>query len=106
VSSGIPTRGRNAAGRADACSLPIAAGLTPHGLRHTHGTLMEELGTPAKLADQRMGHEDGSIQARYTHITPIMRQRLMSGLTELWESALDARSLLAESHRWPRSTGC
>ena len=41
---GIPVRGRNAAGRADACWLPIASGLTPHGLRHTHKTLMERRG--------------------------------------------------------------
>jgi integrase len=32
---GVPVRGRNAAGRANACWLPIAQGLTPHGLRHT-----------------------------------------------------------------------
>jgi integrase len=32
---GVPARGRNAAGRADTCWLPIAPGLTPHGLRHT-----------------------------------------------------------------------
>jgi hypothetical protein len=93
---GVPVRGRNAAGRADTCWLPVARGLTPHGLRHTHRTLMEELGTPAKLADERMGHEDGSIQARYTHITPVMRERLLAGLTELWEAALDARLQLAE----------
>jgi hypothetical protein len=42
---GVPVRGRNAAGRADACWLPIAPGLTPHGLRHSHRTVMEELGT-------------------------------------------------------------
>ena len=46
--------GRNAAGRADACWVPVARGLTPHGLRHTHKTLMEELGTPGKLMDERM----------------------------------------------------
>ncbi len=33
---GIPVRGRNAAARADACWVPIAPGLTPHGLRHTY----------------------------------------------------------------------
>ena len=38
-------------------------------LRHTHKTLMRELGTPPKLMDERMGHEDGSVQARYDHIT-------------------------------------
>jgi Bacterial regulatory proteins, lacI family len=93
---GIPVRGRNAAGRADACWLPIAPGLTPHGLRHTHRTLIEELGTPAKLADDRMGHEDGSVQARYTHVTSVMRRRLLVGLTDLWVAALDARMQLAE----------
>lgn len=52
---------------------------------------MEELGTPSKLIDERMGHEDGSVQAVYSHITPEMRRRLMAGLTELWEAALDER---------------
>jgi hypothetical protein len=42
---GLPVRGRNAAGRAEDCWLPIARGLTPHGLRHTHKTLMDQLGT-------------------------------------------------------------
>ncbi|MEV0527088.1 LacI family DNA-binding transcriptional regulator [Streptomyces sp. NPDC050439] len=94
---GIPVRGRNASGRADACWLPIAKGLTPHGLRHTHKTVMEELGTPPKLMDERMGHEDGSVQARYTHITPGMRRRLMDGLTEQWEAALAVRAALSAS---------
>ena len=43
-----------------------------------------------------MGHQDGSIQARYTHITPVMRQRLAEDLTGLWIAALDARAQLAE----------
>lgn len=53
--------------RAEACWVPIAPGLTPHGLRHTHKTLMREVGTPPKLMDERMGHEDGSVQSRYDH---------------------------------------
>lgn len=88
---GVPVRGRNAAARADSCWLPIAPGLTPHGLRHTHKTVMVELGIPPKLMDERMGHEDGSVQARYSHVTPEMRQRLVAGLTLLWEAALAAR---------------
>jgi hypothetical protein len=40
------------------------------------------LGTPPKLIDERMGHEDGSVQARYTHITAEMRQTLRERLTE------------------------
>jgi integrase len=92
---GVPARGRNAGGRADACWVPIARGLTPHGLRHSHKTLMVELGTPAKLMDERMGHLDGSVQARYSHVTTDMRARLLDGLTERWEAALDARAAMS-----------
>jgi len=92
---GIPVRGRNADQCANTCWRPIAPGLTPHGLRHTYKTLMEELGTPAKLMNEQMGHADGSVQARYSHITAIMTRRLLDGLTELWEAALDARRALA-----------
>jgi integrase len=91
---GVPVRGRNAAGRADACWAPIGVDLTPHSLRHTYKTLMEELGTPHKLMDAQMGHEDGSVQARYSHVTDTMRRRLLDGLTELWTAALDARRAL------------
>ncbi|AUY50990.1 LacI family DNA-binding transcriptional regulator [Streptomyces sp. CB01881] len=88
---GIPARGRGAAGRAEACWLPIQRGLTPHGLRHTHKTMMDEFGTPPKLKDERMGHEDGSVQARYSHITPEMRSKLMDDLTAVWDASLEAR---------------
>ncbi|MEF3118589.1 LacI family DNA-binding transcriptional regulator [Streptomyces chrestomyceticus] len=88
---GIPARGRGATDRADACWLPIAKGLTPHGLRHTHRTMMEDLGTERVLMDERMGHIDSSVSARYAHVTPGMRRRLMLGLTQQWEAALDAR---------------
>ena len=41
--TGIPISGtRNAAERSEMSWLPIAPGLTPHGLRHSHKTLMEE----------------------------------------------------------------
>ncbi|KUL28376.1 LacI family DNA-binding transcriptional regulator [Actinoplanes awajinensis] len=92
---GVPVRGRGAAARADACWVPVALGLTPHGLRHTHKTLMEELGTPSKLMDDRMGHDDGSVQARYSHITDGMRRRLLEGLTEMWQDALETRRRFA-----------
>jgi hypothetical protein len=56
---------------------------------------MEQLGTPPKLMDEWMGHEDGSVQARYSHVMPAMRTRLLDDLTELWEGALDERRALA-----------
>ena len=88
---GILIRGRNAQGRADACWPPIAKGLTPHGLRHSYRTHMEDLGTEKVLMDERMGHLDGSVSARYAHVTPGMRGRLLAGLTEQWEEALETR---------------
>ncbi|MDD9377878.1 LacI family DNA-binding transcriptional regulator [Streptomyces sp. ZAF1911] len=88
---GIPVRGRNAQGRADACWTPVAKGLTPHGLRHSHRTVMEDLGTEKVLMDERMGHIDGSVSARYAHVTSGMRRRLLAGLTSQWEAALAAR---------------
>jgi integrase len=91
---GIPLRGGHAAGRADACWLPISPGLSPHGLRHSYKTLMVELGTPAALMDAQMGHLDTSVQARYTHVTPAMTDDLSHGLTERWQAALDARRAL------------
>lgn len=52
---------------------------------------MIELGIPATLMDAQMGHEDGSVQARYSHITSGMTGRLLDGLGEVWAAALDAR---------------
>jgi hypothetical protein len=65
------------------------------GLRHTHKTVMEELGTPSKLMDERMGHEDGSVQAVYSHITAAMRRRLLDGLTASWRESLAARRAMS-----------
>jgi hypothetical protein len=91
----VALRGRNAASRAEACWLPIAPGLTPHGLRHTYKTLMVELGTPPTLMDDQMGHSDGSVQARYAHATDDMVRRLLGGLTAVWEYALESRRQLS-----------
>lgn len=88
---GVPVRGRGAEARADASWLPIRQGLTRHGMRHSGKTLMEEIGTPKVLMDDRMGHIDSSVSARYSHVTDPMRRRLMDDLTEQWHASLDAR---------------
>ncbi|MDT4991208.1 MAG: hypothetical protein QOH97_1100, partial [Actinoplanes sp.] len=74
---------------------PLAEGLVPHGLRHSHKTEMDEMGIPQRLKDGRMGHLDGSVSARYSHITSVMRKELCDGLTERWTEALKARKALA-----------
>ncbi len=55
--------------------------------------------TPAGDPDERMGHANGSVQARYSHVTQPMRDQLMLDLTDMWLAALDAR--LAISPRSP-----
>jgi integrase len=91
---GAPIRGRGAQARAQACWLPIAHGLTPHGLRHSHKTTMAELHTHEALSHDRMGHELGGIGGRYTHITEAMQAELCDQLTNRWYDALDARARL------------
>jgi hypothetical protein len=60
---------------------------------------MQELGVPAVPQDERMGHEDGSVQARYSHVTAATRRQLLVELNENWDRALAARRGLA-----PRSS--
>jgi hypothetical protein len=45
--------------------------------------------------DERMGHEDWSVRALYSHITPEMRAQLLDGLTGLWLAALDLRRAMS-----------
>jgi len=47
--------------------------------------------------DDRLGHEDGSVQRRYDHITALMRQMLMDSLTAVWEAALEERRRMCSS---------
>jgi integrase len=92
---GAVVRGRWSATQADACWAPVAAGLTNHGLRHCHSTWLEDLGTPSILIDERMGHLDGSVSARYKHITQGMRDRMLAGLSQLWTESLAARAAMS-----------
>lgn len=47
--------------------------------------------------DERLGHMDGSVQARYTHITREMRHDLLANLTAEWEASLDARLAMSDT---------
>ncbi|MCW2946449.1 MAG: sle, partial [Actinoallomurus sp.] len=91
---GVPVRGRNSQGRAEANWTPIAHDLTPHGLRHSHKTVMAELHTHEVFSHERIGHQMDGIGARYTHVTAAMRKELCDQLTERWHASLDARAAL------------
>jgi hypothetical protein len=88
---GLPLRGRNYVERSEACWMPICLGLTPHLLRHSHKTWMNEDRIDSKLSYERLGHEMGGVGARYSHATDRMRAELLDALTERWNEALDAR---------------
>lgn len=92
---GVPLRGRYGKDQATMNWLPIAAGLTPHGLRHSHKTLMVEMRTHEVLSHERLGHEMSGIAARYSHVNDAMRKELSDELTARWLDALDARARMA-----------
>ncbi len=93
---GVRVRGRNAQGRAEFNWLPVAEGLTPHGLRHSHKTWMEEARIPEVLSEERLRHEIPGISGAYRHVTPAMRRELTEAMTAAWAGALDARLAMLE----------
>ncbi|MFC4048106.1 hypothetical protein ACFOY4_00275 [Actinomadura syzygii] len=56
--------------------LLIRNGLTPHELRHSDRVWLDDLGTPAVLTHDRLGHSMPGIGGTYAHGSPLMRQRL------------------------------
>ena len=70
---------------------PVREGMKVHGLRHSHRALLEDLGTPKVLMDERMGHSDATVSARYSHVTAAMRTRMCEALQEQWAAALEQR---------------
>ena len=57
-----------------ACNLPK---ITPHGLRHTHATLLFESGASIKQVQARLGHRNARITIDiYTHITKDKRDEI------------------------------
>lgn len=91
---GVPARGRGASNRAEANWTPIAPGLTPHGLRHSHMVMLDEFRTPSVLIEERFGHINGTVSARYKHVSKDMRIELLESLTALWSETLDERLAL------------
>lgn len=52
-------------------ALDLTPALTPHGLRHTHASLLAAAGRPLQYIQQRLGHASYSTTARYyLHFLP------------------------------------
>jgi integrase len=62
--------------------------LTIKGLRHTHATLLFELGVHPKIVQERLGHSNISTTMNiYSHVTPTMQRSAIEKLTGQFESA-------------------
>ena len=72
--------------------LPVLPRLTPHGLRHSHQTWMEEDRISDLLRSERMGHEVAGMRGVYGHVSYAMRADLTAALQERWDIALRDRS--------------
>ena len=80
---GTPTRSALGATAPDALP-PLCAGLRFHDLRHTHRTILAELGVPEALRDERLGHRPPGMRRVYEHATPGMRKEMIDGLELMW----------------------
>lgn len=62
-----------------------AAGLTVHGLRHSHKVWVDEDGAPHVAAEERMGHTVPGVQGVYSHTSAAMEQAIVDALQARWE---------------------
>lgn len=54
----------------------LADGFRIHDLRHTHATLLLELGEHPKVVQERLGHKDISVTMdMYTHVTMTLQKQ-------------------------------
>jgi integrase len=65
---------------------PIVVGLRLHDCKHSHGAMMDDLGTHSVMRDYRLGHATPGTRGVYSHPTLQMRLDLVNGLQRAWES--------------------
>jgi integrase len=62
--------------------------VTRHGLRHTHASLLIELGAHMKVVSERLGHASFGITAdTYSHVSPAMQQQAARSFGEALSKA-------------------
>ena len=64
---------------------PIQPALHFHDLRHSHETWLVEDHVPRVLRLQRLGHKRKDIDDFYAHVTPAMREKMLTALQQRWE---------------------
>ncbi|WP_424923125.1 zinc finger domain-containing protein [Actinomadura rubrisoli] len=51
--------------------VPIVAGLTPHGFRHSQRVWLDDVGIPSVLVHDRLGHSMPGIGGTYAHVSVV-----------------------------------
>ena len=78
--------------RAVVHTVPVAPGLTFHGLRHSHKTWLIGQGDPETAQARRLGPRlDDRVVETYSHVEEEVRARLLAGLEERWRSSFSSR---------------
>lgn len=92
TSKGTPYNPTNVRRHFDA--LVSRAGLrriTPHGLRHTHATMLLGQGVPAKVVSERLGHANIAITLdTYSHVLPDMQDTAADAIEAIMNAAKEA----------------
>lgn len=71
--------------------LPIRVTLTPHDLRRSMRTWLQDAGVPSNAAEARMGHAVPGIDAAYNVVSDHQRQMILDALEARWWAALALR---------------
>jgi integrase len=75
-------------------ALIAAAGvpaITPHGLRHTHATMLLRQGVQPKIVSERLGHANiGVTLDTYSHVLPDMQDTAAAAIDALFDRAKEA----------------
>ncbi len=76
-------------------------GLSFHGLRHTHATMLAALGVPVRSIMDRLGHSTSKMTLEvYTHATTAMQDEAVAALDAAYET--DERNLGRQIDRQPQ----
>jgi integrase len=60
-----------------------------HDLRHSHVSLLIDMGYSAVAIAKRMGHESQNITLRYAHMMPSAQDDMAEDLDDVWKEGLD-----------------
>jgi integrase len=58
-----------------------------HDTRHSHKTWLIEDGVPEIAQARRLGHQIAGVRGIYSHVTPVMIERVTNGLEDRWQAA-------------------